>query len=161
LVIKGSEKLGLLIYFEERTSGGRSSSSTSSAGMTCCNSLRRRLLARHILTTLLIAMLAHLVKRRSCREYPESLLPDPASCTCNLSFNFSLEPDNESFRRSRFPLVASDDGVSEVPGKAMIGIGSSRLTSASALNSSISTTKPAYEAAFYISKILQSHSSEI
>jgi len=70
LVINGSEKLGLLIYFEDRTSGGSSSSSTSSSGMTCCNSLRRRRLARHIFTTVLIVMFAYLVRRRSCREYP-------------------------------------------------------------------------------------------
>ena len=34
-VIKGREKLGLLMYFDERTSGGKSSSSISSSGMTC------------------------------------------------------------------------------------------------------------------------------
>jgi len=144
LVINGSEKPGLLIYFEERTSGEESSCSTSSSGMTCCNSLRRRRLARHVLTTLLMAMLAHLVNRRSCREYPGSLLPDPTSCTCSLSFNISLEPDNESFRRSRLPLVVSDDGVSEEPGIAITGVASSRLTSESAAVSTISTQRPDY-----------------
>lgn len=39
-VIRGSEKLGRLIYFDDRTSGGRPNSSTSSFGMTCCRSLR-------------------------------------------------------------------------------------------------------------------------
>ena len=69
-VIKGREKLGLLMYFDERTSGGRSSSSTSSSGMTCCRSLSRRRLAHHALIEDLKIAIAHLAKRRSCNEYP-------------------------------------------------------------------------------------------
>lgn len=56
-VIKGREKLGLLMYLDERISGGRSSSSTSSSGITCCRSLWRRRLARHDLTVERRAML--------------------------------------------------------------------------------------------------------
>ncbi len=70
LVIRGSEKLGLLMYFEDLTSGAKSSSSTSSSGITCCRSLRRRRLARHFLRGMrgFVIDIAHLVKRRSCRE---------------------------------------------------------------------------------------------
>jgi len=62
LVIRGSEKLGLLMYFEDLTSGAKSNSSTSSAGITCCRS--------HFLRGMRGFMIdiAHLVKRRSCRE---------------------------------------------------------------------------------------------
>lgn len=55
LVIKGSEKPGLLMYFELLTSGARSNSLTSSSGMNCCKSLRSRRLARHFLNGPLIA----------------------------------------------------------------------------------------------------------
>ncbi len=67
-VIRGREKLGLLMYFDERTSGGKFRSSISSSGMTCCKSLRRRLLARHALIEDLKTAIAHLAKRRSCNE---------------------------------------------------------------------------------------------
>lgn len=70
LVINGIEKLGLLIYFEERTSGGRFRSSTSSSGITCCRSLRRRRLVRQDRKEAFMMTSAHFVKRRSCSEYP-------------------------------------------------------------------------------------------
>jgi hypothetical protein len=47
-VIRGSEKPGLLIYFELLTSGAEANSSTSSSGIICCKSLRRRRLARQV-----------------------------------------------------------------------------------------------------------------
>ena len=68
LVIRGNEKLGRLMYFDERTSCGKSNSSTSSSGMTCCSSLRRFRLALHFLKEVLMVMVAHFVKRRSCSE---------------------------------------------------------------------------------------------
>ena len=68
LVIRGSEKLGRLIYLEDRISCGRSKSLMSSSGMTCCSSLRRFRLALHFLNLVLRVMEAHLVKRRSCSE---------------------------------------------------------------------------------------------
>ena len=132
-VIRGREKLGLLIYFDERTSGGRFSSSTSSSGMTCCKSLRRRRLARHALIEDFRIAIAHLAKRRSCKEYPYSLLPEPVSCS--FSFNLSFDPVSVSFSLSRLPF-GSDDGLS-LPETGKTGIGSSRLTKASAVYSSI------------------------
>ena len=134
-VINGSEKLGRLIYFELLTSGAISNSSTSSSGMTCRKSLRRRRLARHVLKGPFmagVAPAAHFVNRRSCSEYPYSLLPEP--CSCSLSFNFELVPPSDSFSLSRLPLW-SDDGPS-LP-TAITGIGSSRFANASAVYSSM------------------------
>ena len=64
-VIRGREKLGLLMYFDERTSRGKSSSFTSSSVITCCRSLRRRRLVCHALIEDLKIAIAHLAKRRS------------------------------------------------------------------------------------------------
>ena len=70
LVIKGNEKLGRLMYFDERTSCGKSNSFTSSSGITCCSSLRRFRLVLHVFKQVLMVMIAHFVKRRSCNELP-------------------------------------------------------------------------------------------
>lgn len=132
LVINGILNPGRPIYFEDLLSGGRSSnSSIFSVGMTCCRSLRRRL-ARHICRIGRIDM-AHLVRRRSCNEKPVSLLLLAPSCS--FSFSLELEIDSRSLLRL---LSGSGDGDPVVPEKARRGTGSSLLTNASAVFSSMS-----------------------
>ena len=133
LVIRGRLKLGRCTYFEDRSSRGASSPSTSSRGITCCINLRRRRLARHNLkaTTADFRIgIAHLLKRRSWRELPDSWCL-PASC----SFSLSLEPDRFCFSLERLLSACSlsDDAVEGTfsPGMTRTGRGSSRLTIAS------------------------------
>ena len=131
LVINGILNPGRPMYFEDLLSGGRSkTSSIFSVGMTCCRSLRRRLV-RHLCSIGRIGM-AHLVRRRSCSEKPVSLLL--AAPSCSFSFNLELEIDSRSLLRL---LSGSGDGDPVVPGKANTGTGSSLLTKASAVLSSI------------------------
>ncbi len=99
----------------------------SSVGMTCCRSLRDRLV-RHLRTLGRIDM-AHLVRRRSCREKPVSLLLLAPSKI--FSFSFELESDSFSLLR----LLGSGDG-DLAPGRPTTGTGSS-LTKVSAVESSI------------------------
>lgn len=123
------------MYFDDRTSGGRSNSSTPSSGMTCCKSLRRRRLAHQDLMEALIRAIAHLVNRRSCKEFPYSLLSDPAE-SLSFSFDFEFDPMSDPFSFLRLPF-GSDDGPS-LPETATTGTGSSRLANVSVVYSSIS-----------------------
>lgn len=120
LVIKGILKPGRPMYFEDLLSGGKfRTSSMSSVGMTCCRSLRGRLV-RHFRKMDRIDM-AHLVRRRSCKEKPVSLLLVAPSWI--FSFNFELESDSFSLLR----LLGSGEG-DPVPEMVRRGTGSSLTT---------------------------------
>ena len=102
----------------------------SSVGMTCCRSLRRHL-ACHDLKKPLTFGMAHLVKRRSCNERPDSLLVEVAFC----NFPASFEPKRVFFDLSR--LLSGSDDVPSLPGIAIRLTGSSLLTNTFAVDSSM------------------------
>lgn len=106
--------------------------------MTCCINLRGRRLVDHSLRTILgflIVRLAYLLKRRSCKEAPDSCLV--TSCIFSPSREFDSFPFSLSRLLSECSL--SDDTLesSGSPETAMTGTGSSRLMKASAVYSSM------------------------